>query len=196
MRTPVEKYLRCRGIGDYQSDDVLFHPNLWHSSTKISYPAMVALVRNLAGDCVALHRTYLQEDGRGKANVSPAKKALGPTRGCAVRLDQFELGKLLVLAEGIETALSVRQQMRENDRDCCVWSTLSTAGLRSLILPYDAADILIAADNDEPGEAAAQDAARRWMAEGRRVSIARPSAEFNDFNDVLQARRAGRIAHV
>jgi putative DNA primase/helicase len=105
---------------------------------------MVALVRNLAGDCVALHRTYLQEDGRGKANVSPAKKALGPTRGCAVRLDQFELGKLLVLAEGIETALSVRQQMRENDRDCCVWSTLSTAGLRSLILPYDAADILIA----------------------------------------------------
>jgi putative DNA primase/helicase len=107
-----------------------------------------------------------------------------------------KLGKLLADAEGIETALSVRQQMRKNDRDCCVRSTLSTAGLRSLILPRDTADILIAADNDAPGEAAAQDAARRWMAEGRRVSIARPPADFNDFNDVLQARQSGEIAHV
>jgi putative DNA primase/helicase len=194
--TPVEIYFRFRAITDELPPDIQYHARIKHGPTKTWYPGIVALVRNLSGDCVALHRTYLQKDGRGKANIDPTKMALGPTRGCAVRLDQFELGKLLVLAEGIETALSVRQQMRKNGRNCAVWSTLSTAGLRSLILPHAAADILIAADNDEPGEAAAQDAARRWIAEGRRVSIARPPAEFNDFNDVLQARQAGKIAYV
>ena len=189
MSTPVEAHLRSRGIDDYQSDDIFYHPNLWHSPTGISYPAMVALVRSLDDDCVALHRTYFAE-------VIPKKMALGPTRGCAVHLDRYVSGKRLVLAEGIETALSVRQQLRKNGRDDVVWSTLSAPGLRSLILPRDAADILIAADNDVPGEAAAQDAARRWIAEGRRVSIARPPAKFNDFNDVLQARLAGEIAHV
>jgi putative DNA primase/helicase len=92
------------------------------------------------------------------------------------------------VAEGIETALSVGVQMRKMERDCCVWSALSAPGLRSLILPRDTPDILIAADNDAPGEAAAQDAARRW--------IARPQPEFNDCYDVLQARQVEEVAHV
>lgn len=190
--TPVEIYLlHFRAIDDGPQQEVLYHPGIKHRPTNTWHPGMVAPVRDLSGVCLALLWTYLRKDGRGKADVSPAKMALGPTRGCAVHLDGYEAGKLLVLAEGIETALSVRQQMRKNGRDCAVWSTLSAPGLKSLILPRDAADILIAADNDEPGEAAAQDVARRWTAEGRRVSIARPPPEFNDFNDVLIARSIG-----
>ncbi len=183
LTIPVVEYLRSRGIDDHQSDAVFFHPNLFHRPTNLSSPAMVALVRNLARDCVALHRTYL-------ADVIPKRMALGPTRGCAIHLDRYQAGKRLVLAEGIETALSVRQQLRKCGRDCVVWATLSAPGLRSLILPSDSADILIAVDNDASGEAAAQDAAQRWIDQGRRVSIARPPPEFNDFNDVLQARHA------
>ncbi len=194
--TPAETYFRFRAITDEPSPDIGFHPRTKHGPTSTWHPAVVARVRTLSGDCTALLRTFIRQDGRGKANVSPAKMALGPMRGCAVHLDAYEPGKRLVLAEGIETALSVRQQLRKNGRDCAVWSTLSAPGLKSLILPRDAADILTAADNDVPGEAAAQDAARRWTAEGRRVSIARPPPEFNDFNDVLQARQAGEIAHV
>jgi putative DNA primase/helicase len=194
--TPAETYFRFRAITDEPPPDTGFHPRTKHGPTNTWHPAVVARVRTLSGDCIALLRIFIRQDGRGKADVSPAKMALGPTRGCAVHLDEYEPGKLLVLGEGIETALSVRQQMRKNGRDCCVWSTLSAPGLRSLILPRDAADILIAADNDAPGAAAAQAAAQRWIDEGRRVSIARPPPEFNDFNDVLQARLAGEIAHV
>lgn len=122
--------------------------------------------------------------------------ALGPTRGCAVHLDKFEIGNQLVLAEGIETALSVRQKLRKNGGGCAVWSTLSVPGLKSLILPCDATDILMAAYNDAPGDAAAQDAARRWIVEGRRVSIACPSTGLNDFDDALKARLVGEAAHV
>ena len=47
--------------------------------------------------------------------------------------------------------------------------------------------MIVLADGDEPGEAAAQDCARRWKREGRRVRIARPPHGM-DFNDLLKAR--------
>ena len=44
--------------------------------------------------------------------------------------------------------------------------------------------VTIAADGDEAGEEAAQAAARRFIAEGRKVKIARPPQGM-DFNDLL-----------
>jgi DNA primase len=57
--------------------------------------------------------------------------------------------------------------------------------LRSVELPAAVREVVIAADNDEPGEKAARDAAQRFLAEGRCVKIARPS-KGKDFNDVLR----------
>jgi hypothetical protein len=54
------------------------------------------------------------------------------------------------------------------------WAVLSTSGLRALKLPVDVRDVIVLADGDDPGEAAARDCAWRWKREGRRVRIARP----------------------
>jgi hypothetical protein len=48
----------------------------------------------------------------------------------------------------------------------------------------------VLADGDDPGETAAQECARRWTRERRRVRIARPPQGM-DFNDLLL--RAPRI---
>ena len=64
------------------------------------------------------------------------------------------------------------------------WATLSTSGLRAVILPPEVETVIIAADADEAGEVAAQAAARRFIAEGRKVKIARPPKGM-DFNDLL-----------
>jgi DNA primase len=45
-------------------------------------------------------------------------------------------------------------------------------------------EIIILADGDDAGEAAAQHCAGRWVREGRRVRIARPPRGM-DFNDML-----------
>ena len=66
------------------------------------------------------------------------------------------------------------------------WAALSTSGLRSLDLPHDVRDVIVLADGDEAGEAAARDCARRWKRDGRRVRIARPPQGM-DFNDLLKA---------
>jgi hypothetical protein len=69
---------------------------------------MVALVTRGTDDTpLAVHRTFLARDGGGKAPVEPTKMMLGPCRGGAVRLSS--IGDRLMIAEGIETALSAMQ---------------------------------------------------------------------------------------
>jgi phage/plasmid primase-like uncharacterized protein len=95
-----------------------------------------------------------------------------------------------MIAEGIETALSV---MQATGGTAC--AALSAPGLRALDLPVDVREIIILADGDEPGEAAAQAAAQRWVREGRRVRIARPPYR-SDFNDVLRHDSVDRGSEV
>jgi hypothetical protein len=138
---------------------------------------MVSAIRCLGGEITGLHRTWLREDGGGKTDLGPAKAMLGSCRGAAVHLT--ELGDILMVGEGIETCLAAMQATNHT-----VWAALSTSGLRSLELPRRAREVIVLADGDDPGEAAAKDAARRWKHEGRRVRIARPPKGM-DFNDLL-----------
>lgn len=175
--TLVETYLVSRGLHLPPSPTLRFHAGLKHPSGG-TWPAMVALVTRGADDTpLAIHRTYLARDGAGKAPVDPQKMMLGPCRGGAVRLGLP--GDVLMIGEGIETCLAAMQATGSPG-----WAGLSTSGLRSLDLPGDMRDVILLADGDGPGEAAACDAARRWKCEGRRVRIARPPQGM-DFNDLL-----------
>jgi hypothetical protein len=145
---------------------------------------MVALVtRGADSRPIGIHRTFLAHDGSAKAPVEPAKMMLGPCRGGAVRLGPA--GDGMMVGEGIETCLAAMQASGRS-----AWAALSTSGLRSLDLPHAVRDVIVLADGDDPGEAAAQDCARRWKRDGRRVRIARPPRGM-DFNDLL--RRTPRI---
>jgi hypothetical protein len=175
--TLVETYLASRGLHLPPPNTLRFHAGLKHPSGGI-WPAMVALVmRGSDHTPLAIHRTYLARDGGGKASVDPQKMMLGPCRGGAVRL--AAAGNVLMIAEGIETALSAMQATGNP-----TWAALSTSGLRNLDLPGDVRDVIVLADGDEPGDAAARACAWRWKREGRRVRIAHPPQGM-DFNDVL-----------
>jgi hypothetical protein len=69
---------------------------------------MVALATNGIDDApLAIHRTFLAHDGRGKAPVMPQRMMLGHCRGGAVRLAPFT--DELMVGEGIETSLAAMQ---------------------------------------------------------------------------------------
>jgi hypothetical protein len=179
--TLVEAYLQRRGVTVSIPSSIRFHHGLRHPEG-LRWPAMVALVTGAIGDApIAIHRTFLSRDGMSKAPIEPAKMMLGPCAGGIVRLGGQD--GVLLIGEGIETCLSAMQATGHR-----TWAALSTAGLRRLLLPDDERDIVILADADEAGEAAAMSAARRWAREGRRVRVARPPAGM-DFNDLLIARR-------
>jgi hypothetical protein len=173
--TLVASYLRSRSIDIPPPPTIRFHKACWHSGARRPFPAMVAAVQGPDGRLVAVQRTYLRPDGSGKADVNPAKKALGPTSGGAVRLAAASDG--LLIGEGIERTLSA---MQASGRPA--WATLGTSGMKGLILPDHVRELVIIADADPPGIAAANAAADRWTGEGRTVRIAVPPAG-RDFND-------------
>ncbi len=178
--TPVAAYLASRGLRLPSSDALRFHAAMKHPCGGF-WPAMVALVTSgTDGAPVAIHRTFLARDGGGKAPVDPQKMMLGPCRGGAVRL--AEAGDVLMVGEGIETCLAAMQASGQP-----AWAALSTSGLRTLDLPKEVRDVIVLADGDEAGEAAARDCALRWKRQGRRVRIARPPQGM-DFNDMLPGR--------
>ena len=174
----ITHYLASRGILSPLPLDLRFHPHLRHPTGAYA-PAMVAAIRNVDGLVTGLHRTWLRDDGAGKAHLSPAKAMLGICRGGAVRL--AEVDDELGVSEGIESGLSVQQAA-----GLPVWAALSTSGLSGLVMPSRVRRIVILADGDAPGEKAAQTAAARWCDEGREVRIARPPSGC-DFNDLLMS---------
>ena len=174
--TVVDTYLRSRGIEIPIPPAVRFHPALRHPSGR-RWPAMVARVSRGTDGTTAIHRTFLNTDGKGKASVQPQKMMLGPCRGAGVRL--AEPGELLMVGEGIETCLAAMQVTGHP-----AWAALSTSGLCTLQLPQSVRNVIVLADGDEPGVAAAEEAAQRWSREDRRVRIAHPQPGC-DFNDML-----------
>jgi putative DNA primase/helicase len=175
----VETYLASRGLHVPPPPTLRFHAGLKHPSGGI-WPAMVGLVTRGSDTPLAIHRTFLARNGGGKAPVDPQRMMLGPCRGGAVRLGLP--GDVLMVGEGIETCLAA---IRATGHPA--WAALSTSGLRSLDLPDVVRDVIVLADGDAPGEAAARACAWRWKREGRPVRIARPPQGM-DFNDMLVDR--------
>lgn len=147
-------------------------------------PAMVAKVEHIERGFCAVHVTFLHRDHSGDVRRG-ARKTFGPTGGGAVRFGWPRPNQWLVVAEGLENTLALVLATGRPG-----WAALSTSGIRGLLLPPEARQVLIGADNDPEGDgqAAASAAKRRWLAEGRRVRILVPPTPETDWNDVLIGR--------
>ena len=174
----VETYLASRGIAVPIPATLRYLAHAKHSPSGMMVPAMIAAVTVWPErKPSAVHRTFLAADGHSKAAIDTPRMTLGPCLHGAVRL--AEAGDQLMVGEGIETCLAAMQAS-----GLPAWAALSTSGMRRLLLPPHVKEVIILADADAPGEAAAKDAAKRWVREGRRVRIARPP-RGKDFNDLL-----------
>lgn len=179
--TIAESYLRGRGITCLLTASLRFAPACWHATGQ-HIPAMVALVQG--SSATAVHRTYLRADGLGKAEVAPNKAMLGSTQGGAVRLTNHRPGPLVV-AEGIETALSLASGLVSEP--ATVWAALSASGLRGLRLPDPPGRLIIASDGDTPGRDAAHALALRAHGLDWAVSLL-PAPDGCDWNDILTVK--------
>jgi DNA primase len=188
--TIAATYLASRGLPNEASAVLRFHDDLRHVNSPGTYPVMVALVTNsITGEAVAVHRTYLRQDGTGKAALEPAKASLGAVKAGAIMLHNPEPCRPLIIAEGIESALSAGRIM-----GFPAWASVSAGNMKALRPPADVSEIIIASDPDVPGQKAAGEAARLWRIMGFCVRIAVPNDPGLDFND-LQRHRARGEAH-
>jgi putative DNA primase/helicase len=172
----LARYLRVRGLS-------LEPPPTLRLTFLKGEPVMVARVEG-PGGLQGLHLTILEPDGLGRRGKRLARGSK-PKKG-AIRLYPLEAGKPLVLAEGAETALAVRETT-----GWPVWATIAAPFMKEVIVPPEVREILIAADHDKAGIGAAHALARRLLREGRRVRLAVPPGEKEDWLDVLVRMKSG-----
>ena len=205
--SPILSYLNKRGVSSKllfnMQNTLKIHPNLsfWEFSHKDNkykmegiYPTMIAAVRNVHGEVVSLHRTYLTKDGVKAPGMN--KKIMSPSKsmsGAAIRLGGIPEDGVIGVAEGIETALSVTKATK-----LTTWSAISAWGIESFEVPDGVKAVIIWADKDRPddkGNEAGINAAiklyDRLIEEGIACTIALPKKSLEkgiksiDWNDVL-----------
>ena len=180
----AETYLLSRGITlPISSSALRFHPKCWHrdevQTRSIPRPALIAAVTDGAGSLKGAHRTWLAQDGTDKAPVETQRRAMGHLLGNAVRLTPGD--DILVVGEGIETMLSVR----EAAPGLPVWAALSSSHLGAVLLPEGLQRLYIAIDRDPAGQRAAERLTTRATEVGIVVRVLEP--RLGDFNDDLRA---------
>ena len=180
-RSLAAGYLASRHIVSH-SAQLRFHGHVQLGPTADAtyHPAMLAAVRDDAG-LQAVHRTFLDPAG-GQARFDNAKRLLGnPGRG-AVRLGQP--GRTLGLAEGIETALAASVI-----HGFPVWAVLGNERFGMIDLPSHVERLVLLADNDAGGQRAVGLAQAGLPRDGLAIETLWPPVQYNDWADVLTARR-------
>jgi Toprim domain len=114
---------------------------------------------------------------------------LGPMGGCVIRLWP-EIGKRLVIGEGVETTLAAATRILHRGRPLRpAWATGCANNLRRFPVIDGVEQLIVLVDNDESGtgQQAAAECARRWCDAGREVIRLVPSKPGTDFNDLVRA---------
>ena len=216
LGSPVDAYLKARLIDlarlDFPTNAIRYHPEVWHHTGR-SYPAMVAPIQSLAGDFMAVHRTYLELiDGvwqkarpQGDSGDEASKMVLGRYRGGFIRVwsgivtdpNTGEIRKAprlssvkepvwIDVTEGIEDALTVAIHAPE----LRVVSGVSLSNMAALRFPECVAGVVLWQQNDAVDSAAARGFLRvidNFVGQGLRVKLARVPEQFKDVNDFIRA---------
>ncbi|MBI3157766.1 MAG: toprim domain-containing protein [Burkholderiales bacterium] len=189
---PVSLYLRRRGLAGQVPECLRLHPHLtyWDGGNRGAWPAMVAPLVSPDGRVLALHRTYLTADGC-KAPVPTIKKltgAAGPLAGACIPLHDARQG-VIGIAEGIETA-----QAAHRASGLPTVAAYCAGNLAAYTWPAGVRRIVVFADADPAGAAAAQSLKARAVRAGLSVAVMTPSTPGADWCDVWAQRGAVAVA--
>ena len=199
-RSIARAYLsEVRGIDCSLSSDIKT-TGIFDKSSNTKLPALIAFARNSEGIITGGQQILLDSKTHNKADVSIPKKSFGKIGGSFVDVGNInemrnsgeEKDKITIIAEGLETALSVKQALLNDKTNNWVnIKVICSLGI-SNINKYQAKKgekIIIAADNDGAHAITHKtiEAAKMILENtGAYVQVVRPDKE-GDFNDVLLA---------
>ena len=208
-RDTASKYFAARGIMCIGKENrnlsygLRFLPNaLVHNLAKTEqHPAIIAAVRDNKGNLINVHKTFLNKEGTGKADINNPKRLAALPEGAsmsggAIYFQEIEKCKgVMLVAEGIETALSAWFHYG------CLYpaaALISATMMPSWIPPEGVTRVIIFADRDRAGangQGVGQEAAKRLgqslAAKGIHGNILLPPGMImkgqhsRDWNDVL-----------
>lgn len=181
----ADTYLKSRGLDELVYPAALrFAPKVRDGDGNVR-PCLLAIVTDMGGKPVTMHRTFLRPDGLGKAEMESPRKLMPGSLpdGACVRLS--DNSSVIGIAEGIETAFAASALF-----EIPVWAAINSTILAKWVPPEGCEEVVIFGDNDGKfgGQASAYRLAHRMAVKGLRVSVQIPKAAGRDWLDEYQAQ--------
>ncbi len=192
--TLAETYLRQeRGIKGELSPDLRYLPRgttfMYRAEWKtITYPCLAAFGHNHEGRLSSVQMTRLNDQGKRALNSEGDKLnklQYGLAGGSFVLLQEGQNSDRVFIAEGVETALSIKEAN-------VIGKIVASMGIHN-ISNYQGPEkeIILCADNDDHKASSKtfetiEKAQAQFTAQEKSVSIIKPSQSGDDFNDVLK----------
>lgn len=180
---PPTAYLSSRGLDPVPSNAMTLPASQMRRLCGFGYPAMVLPIIGKDG-LQGAHVTFLKRKSVGnvRKNGKSFRRIYGTAKGGYVQLSEPHPDRPLIVAEGVETALSASQIT-----GLPAIAALSATNFSSVhIPPYS--ELIIARDRGKAGRTAAEALARRLSSSQRKVRIARPPRGYGDWNDALNSK--------
>lgn len=171
-------YLRRRAIPEHlwATPALRFHPSMTSLDDRARRPALVAAITDQEGALQGVQVTLLSAHGTAKAAVATPRRVIGKLVGGAVRLG--DANARLAVGEGVETMLSAGAAL-----GMPAWAALTAYNLSLFTPPAGVTYLVVAADNDAAGLAAA-DAVRQRLSIA--VTILPPADGAEDWNGAAE----------
>ena len=175
-------------VSTHKNADLRFLPEITtkHDEKKCAVPALLSIARDNKGEINHVQVIRLNPKTGEKDNLSNIiKQTYGLMNGHSIELNKDSRSPITHLSEGIETGLSIL----ESDPSAKVRALLSKSNFLNVDLSTLTEHVVFCVDND--GKKTFKDlviakAALRIIESGRKVLIAIPDKEGQDFNDVLR----------
>lgn len=184
--TLADRYLRSRAIVP-DGITARFDPRCQcgAGAAKAFAPALIVPIEDDTG-VIAIHRTWLTPDGRGKADMDEPKRMLGNPGTGAVRWGGIPADGILRLAEGVEDAASVMNMLGAGHS---VWPVLGIERYQAVTVPESAHTVVIYSQHGGEAARAIERATPHLTANGRQL-VVKPPPHAGDWNDLLREIRA------
>jgi putative DNA primase/helicase len=180
----VRNYFAARALPWPAPASVRFVSSYRWRRTDVILPAMIVAVQSPVGDVIGIEATALTLQCNRKA-FAESRDKVGIMAAGAARFAKVETE--LGLCEGAETAIAAMHILQ-----IPTWASLGVGRIDRIVIPDSVRKLVVLCDNDEPGRLGAEKALAAYARPGRNTRAEWPPAEFNDWNDVLMARRALR----
>ena len=161
-----------------------------------SYPCLMAVARSPQGEITAIQLTFLNSETATKADLPVAKRSFGVLKRSAVTLQEEKDSNVLFVAEGVETALSLKEAGVKGT----IKATLGLSNIKRLTpedpfngssLNGNLTQIVVCADHDPPDSPATRSLQKSVLdlqSKGFSITVVKPEKLNEDFNDVLKEK--------
>lgn len=166
--------------------EVIKTTDIFDKGSNKSFPALVAFAVNADNEITGGQYLLLDSKTNNKADIAIPRKSFGTISGSFVNIsngdEKSNPHNITIIAEGIETALSLKQ----SGIDVRIVCALGISNIKNYV-PEDGEQVIIAADNDGKNDITNNtiDKAYDILSKLSSVSVVRPE-HHGDFNDILQ----------